>query len=54
MDLKRLETIDDTLERIATTSGLNAVDALACAFRRTLDVASAEFRRRVPPPIPPR
>ncbi|WP_328389682.1 GlxA family transcriptional regulator [Nocardia sp. NBC_00416] len=42
----RLETTDDTLERVAAISGLNTVDTLARAFRRTLRVTPADYRKR--------
>lgn len=42
----RLETTDDTLERVATTSGLSTVDTLTRAFRRTLNVTPTEYRNR--------
>jgi transcriptional regulator GlxA family with amidase domain len=42
----RLETTDDTLERVATISGLNTVDTLTRAFRRTLNVTPTEYRNR--------
>ncbi|KAF0849283.1 GlxA family transcriptional regulator [Nocardia caishijiensis] len=42
----RLETTDETLQRIATTCGFNTVDTLARAFRRRLDTTPAEYRNR--------
>ncbi|WP_280401964.1 GlxA family transcriptional regulator [Nocardia carnea] len=42
----RLETTDDTLERVATLSGLRTVDTLTRAFRRRLNVTPAEYRNR--------
>ncbi|NUP26463.1 MAG: helix-turn-helix domain-containing protein [Nocardia sp.] len=42
----RLETTDDTLDRVATMSGLNSVDTLARAFRRTLRTTPTDYRNR--------
>ncbi|MEV0435707.1 DJ-1/PfpI family protein [Nocardia sp. NPDC050413] len=42
----RLETTDETLQRIATGCGFNTVDTLARAFRRRLDTTPAEYRNR--------
>ncbi|WP_280382450.1 GlxA family transcriptional regulator [Nocardia wallacei] len=42
----RLETTDDTLDRIATTCGFNTTDTLTRAFRRQLDTTPAEYRNR--------
>ncbi|MFE3545264.1 GlxA family transcriptional regulator [Nocardia sp. NPDC059177] len=42
----RLESTDETLQRIATACGFNTVDTLARAFRRTLDTTPAEYRNR--------
>ncbi|MFC4374101.1 GlxA family transcriptional regulator [Nocardia halotolerans] len=42
----RLETSDDTLQRIAAACGFNTVDTLARAFRRKLDTTPAEYRNR--------
>nr|WP_279672483.1 helix-turn-helix domain-containing protein [Flexivirga meconopsidis] len=42
----RLETTDDTLDRIAGACGLGTVDTLVRAFRRRLDTTPAEYRRR--------
>ncbi|MBU3067404.1 DJ-1/PfpI family protein [Nocardia sp. NEAU-G5] len=42
----RLETTDDTLERIATACGFNTTDTLTRAFRRQLDTTPAEYRNR--------
>ncbi|WP_208898164.1 GlxA family transcriptional regulator [Streptomyces incarnatus] len=42
----RLETTDDTLERVATASGFNTVDTLIRAFRRRLDTTPTEYRSR--------
>ncbi|MFC9997670.1 GlxA family transcriptional regulator [Nocardia sp. NPDC127526] len=42
----RLETTDDTLERIASTCGFNTTDTLTRAFRRTLDITPTEYRNR--------
>ncbi|WP_181698817.1 helix-turn-helix domain-containing protein [Nocardia sp. GTS18] len=43
---QRLETSDETLQRIAATCGFNTVDTLARAFRRRLDTTPAEYRNR--------
>ncbi|MFI6571071.1 GlxA family transcriptional regulator [Nocardia fluminea] len=42
----RLETSDETLERIAAACGFNTIDTLARAFRRQLDTTPNEYRRR--------
>ncbi|RDI46147.1 GlxA family transcriptional regulator [Nocardia mexicana] len=42
----RLETTDDTLDRIASTCGFNTTDTLTRAFRRQLDTTPAEYRAR--------
>ncbi|MGV4985021.1 GlxA family transcriptional regulator [Streptomyces sp. NRAIS4] len=42
----RLETTDDTLERVATVSGFNTVDTLIRAFRRKLNTTPTEYRSR--------
>ncbi|WP_343036736.1 helix-turn-helix domain-containing protein [Flexivirga aerilata] len=42
----RLETTDDTLDRIAGACGLGTVDTLVRAFRRRLDTTPTEYRRR--------
>lgn len=42
----RLETTDDTLDRIATACGFNTTDTLTRAFRRRLDTTPAEYRNR--------
>ncbi|MFD6398416.1 GlxA family transcriptional regulator [Nocardia sp. NPDC060249] len=42
----RLETSDETLQRIAVTCGFNTIDTLARAFRRQLDTTPNEYRRR--------
>ncbi len=42
----RLETSDETLQRIAVACGFNTVDTLTRAFRRTLDTTPAEYRNR--------
>nr|WP_221332997.1 helix-turn-helix domain-containing protein [Nocardia transvalensis] len=42
----RLETTDDTLDRIASTCGFNTTDTLTRAFRRTLDTTPAAYRNR--------
>ncbi|HEY0186893.1 MAG TPA: DJ-1/PfpI family protein [Cellulomonas sp.] len=42
----RLESGDDTLERIATLCGFGTADTLTRAFRRTLDVTPTEYRER--------
>ncbi|MGM7646588.1 GlxA family transcriptional regulator [Nocardia sp. JW2] len=43
---QRLETSDETLQRIAAGCGFNTVDTLARAFRRRLDTTPAEYRNR--------
>ncbi|MFC9929805.1 GlxA family transcriptional regulator [Streptomyces sp. NPDC127190] len=42
----RLETTDDTLERVAAACGFNTVDTLIRAFRRKLDTTPTEYRSR--------
>ncbi|MFD6269900.1 GlxA family transcriptional regulator [Nocardia asteroides] len=42
----RLETTDDTLQRVAATCGFNTVDTLTRAFRRRLDTTPTEYRNR--------
>ncbi|MEU8515630.1 DJ-1/PfpI family protein [Kitasatospora sp. NPDC048722] len=42
----RLETTDETLERIASTCGFGTTDTLVRAFRRRLDTTPTEYRRR--------
>ncbi|MFC4337199.1 GlxA family transcriptional regulator [Salininema proteolyticum] len=42
----RLETGDDTLERVAKASGFATTDTLTRAFRRRLDTTPAEYRER--------
>ncbi|MFD3744805.1 GlxA family transcriptional regulator [Nocardia sp. NPDC058633] len=42
----RLETSDESLQRIAAGCGFNTVDTLARAFRRQLDTTPNEYRRR--------
>jgi transcriptional regulator GlxA family with amidase domain len=42
----RLESTDDTLERVATACGFNTVDTLIRAFRRRLDTTPTEYRGR--------
>ncbi|GAB4588315.1 GlxA family transcriptional regulator [Nocardia sp. IFM 10818] len=42
----RLETTDDTLDRIASTCGFNTTDTLTRAFRRTLGITPTEYRNR--------
>jgi len=43
---QRLETTDDTLERIATACGFGTIDTLTRAFRRRLDTTPAQYRAR--------
>ncbi|GAB3102210.1 GlxA family transcriptional regulator [Isoptericola nanjingensis] len=43
---QRLETTDDTLERVATACGFGTTDTLARAFRRRLDTTPARYRER--------
>ncbi|SKC67729.1 GlxA family transcriptional regulator [Krasilnikoviella flava] len=43
---QRLETTDDTLERVATACGFGTTDTLARAFRRRLDTTPAQYRAR--------
>ena len=45
----RLESSDDTLERIAATCGFNTIDTLIRAFRRKLNTTPTEYRRRFHP-----
>ncbi|WP_327152520.1 helix-turn-helix domain-containing protein [Nocardia sp. NBC_01329] len=42
----RLESPDDTLERVAAKSGFNSVDTLTRAFRRTLRITPTDYRNR--------
>lgn len=42
----RLESTDDTLDRIATVCGFNTTDTLTRAFRRKLDTTPTEYRNR--------
>lgn len=42
----RLETTDDTLERVASACGFHTVDTLIRAFRRRLDTTPTEYRSR--------
>ncbi|MEU7555919.1 DJ-1/PfpI family protein [Streptomyces sp. NPDC044571] len=42
----RLESTDDSLERVASTCGFNTTDTLIRAFRRTLDATPTEYRNR--------
>lgn len=42
----RLESTDDTLERVATVCGFNTTDTLVRAFRRKLDTTPSEYRSR--------
>ncbi|WP_410871307.1 GlxA family transcriptional regulator [Nocardia sp. A7] len=42
----RLESSDETLQRVAAASGFNTIDTLARAFRRQLDTTPNEYRRR--------
>ncbi|MFE6923614.1 GlxA family transcriptional regulator [Nocardia sp. NPDC057663] len=42
----RLETTDETLQRVAAACGFNTVDTLTRAFRRRLDTTPAEYRNR--------
>ncbi|MCG6498327.1 GlxA family transcriptional regulator [Kitasatospora sp. A2-31] len=54
----RLESTDETLERIATACGFGTTDTLVRAFRRQLDTTPTEYRRRFrtggPEPAAPR
>ncbi|MFD6137327.1 GlxA family transcriptional regulator [Isoptericola sp. NPDC060257] len=43
---QRLETTDDTLERVATACGFGTTDTLTRAFRRRLDTTPAQYRAR--------
>jgi transcriptional regulator GlxA family with amidase domain len=42
----RLESTDDTLERVASACGFNTIDTLIRAFRRRLDTTPTEYRSR--------
>ncbi|PWK69532.1 transcriptional regulator GlxA family with amidase domain [Streptomyces sp. CG 926] len=42
----RLESTDDTLERVATVCGFHTTDTLVRAFRRRLDTTPTEYRNR--------
>lgn len=42
----RLESSDETIQRIAATCGFNTIDTLTRAFRRQLDTTPNEYRRR--------
>ncbi|WP_432175361.1 GlxA family transcriptional regulator [Streptomyces sp. Tue6028] len=42
----RLETTDDTLERVASACGFHTIDTLIRAFRRRLDTTPTEYRGR--------
>ncbi|WEB39436.1 DJ-1/PfpI family protein [Streptomyces yunnanensis] len=42
----RLESTDDTLERVATACGFHTTDTLIRAFRRKLDTTPTEYRNR--------
>ncbi|MGW7521993.1 GlxA family transcriptional regulator [Streptomyces sp. NPDC054783] len=42
----RLETTDDTLDRVAALCGFNTIDTLIRAFRRRLDTTPTEYRNR--------
>ncbi|WP_190014065.1 GlxA family transcriptional regulator [Streptomyces lucensis] len=42
----RLESTDDTLERVASACGFNTVDTLIRAFRRKLGTTPTEYRNR--------
>ncbi|MFG2121420.1 GlxA family transcriptional regulator [Streptomyces sp. NPDC048710] len=42
----RLETTDDTLERVASACGFHTLDTLIRAFRRRLDTTPTEYRSR--------
>ncbi|MEU6595106.1 DJ-1/PfpI family protein [Streptomyces sp. NPDC046881] len=42
----RLETTDDTLDRVATACGFGTTDTLIRAFRRKLDTTPTEYRTR--------
>ncbi|WP_225822639.1 GlxA family transcriptional regulator [Streptomyces naphthomycinicus] len=42
----RLETTDDTLERVASGCGFGTIDTLIRAFRRKLDTTPTEYRAR--------
>ncbi|WP_370092452.1 GlxA family transcriptional regulator [Streptacidiphilus sp. MAP12-20] len=45
----RLESTDDTLDRIATACGFNSIDTLIRAFRRKLDTTPTHYRERFHP-----
>ncbi|MFI9365643.1 GlxA family transcriptional regulator [Kitasatospora sp. NPDC053057] len=49
----RLESGDDTLERIATACGFGTTDTLVRAFRRRLDTTPTDYRRRFRTVTPP-
>ncbi|MFE5585651.1 GlxA family transcriptional regulator [Kitasatospora sp. NPDC056531] len=52
----RLESTDDTLERVATACGFGTTDTLVRAFRRRLDTTPTDYRQRfrtVAPVTPP-
>ncbi|MCF3131146.1 GlxA family transcriptional regulator [Streptomyces olivochromogenes] len=42
----RLETTDDTLDRVASACGFNTIDTLIRAFRRKLNTTPTEYRSR--------
>ncbi|MFC7258529.1 GlxA family transcriptional regulator [Streptomyces lutosisoli] len=42
----RLESTDDTLERVASVCGFNTIDTLIRAFRRKLNTTPTEYRSR--------
>ncbi|KOV60497.1 GlxA family transcriptional regulator [Streptomyces sp. MMG1121] len=42
----RLETTDDTLDRIAALSGFNTIDTLIRVFRRRLNTTPSDYRKR--------
>lgn len=48
----RLETTDDTLDRVATECGFGTTDTLTRAFRRSLGITPAAYRNPVPRPHP--
>lgn len=45
----RLESSDDTLERVASACGFNTIDTLIRAFRRRLNTTPTDYRRRFHP-----
>ncbi|MFF5149032.1 GlxA family transcriptional regulator [Kitasatospora aureofaciens] len=49
----RLESGDDTLERIATACGFGTTDTMVRAFRRRLDTTPTDYRRRFRTSTPP-